>query len=169
MDFDKVHELIESKTKLNIVASGQNNESLPHPFITYQVLREPKYREYQKLRVVNPVTPFEKKEVFPTSTEVQYTVYYESDQVYESREMIRKLYRYICSDEFAAAMKKADVAEYSVLSEIREISVNKGDYFERQLNFDVRYIWPDMETNPKSDVIDEVGVVEEVPPDVPPQ
>lgn len=136
-----IHKTIESSTGLKIYASGQDVESAPLPFIMYQVLQEPKWKEYQRLHKITKVDGvYQNSYEFPTQTDIQYSVHYTSKQMAAARKMIRRLYMYLSTDEFKMTL---DGVGFTIMSAIRETQVLKDQFFEQQESFDVRWLWRD--------------------------
>ncbi len=136
-----IHKTIEAAIGLKIFASGQDVETAPPPFVMYQVLQEPKWKEYQRLHKITKIDGvYVNSYEFPTQTEVQYSVHYTSKQMADARKMIRKLFMYLATDEFKMTL---DGVGFTIISAIRETQVPKDQFFEQQQSFDVRWLWRD--------------------------
>lgn len=165
LSFAEIHTLFKAKTSLKFVAAGQNDESLPLPYFSYEILREPKYREYQVLPIDFETSgEFGRRYYNPTKTEVQYTVHFDGKQQAAALSKIRELYRYITTDKFKMAMKRLDFpVNYTLLGDgIRTTNTIRNEFFEKQYSFDIRYIWADVDTDPDVDVI-ETANTEQIP------
>lgn len=166
-DLDGFHELVLLETGLTIYDEGQDESAPPMPYIGMNGIDEKKYRPHQILKESfetsgEPGTLY----LNPSETIVQYGVVYESGQAPEARDMIRKLYNYLCTDRFKAAMKRLDGLSLSIVSNVRETKINRGEFFERRFTFDVKFFWQDQYSEVQSDTIDAVeDVTLEAPPE----
>lgn len=153
-NLDGFHELVLLETGLKVYDEGQNETALKMPYIGFTGVDEKKYRPNQILKETFE-TSGEPGTVYlnPTETIIQYGVVYEAEQAPEARDMIRKLYNYLCTDEFKMAMKRLDGLSLSIVSNVRETKINRGEFFERRYTFDVRFFWQDQYIKAQSDTI----------------
>lgn len=152
---DIIHKLIETATGLKIYADGQDVETVKTPFLMYtEIPGEDKYKEYQALtRTEYAAGVYTERVELPTKSDFQYSVHYTAAERREARNMIRKLYLYFCSPGFRLALdraehdsdlgKKIDSVGFTIISAIRTAAPIKGEFFERQYMFDVRWLWRD--------------------------
>jgi hypothetical protein len=174
LDFSKVHPILEAATGVKIFAAGQNVETAPLPYITYEFsLPEKKYREYQVLKGTL-ISSGDVGTVYanPTSTTVQYTLSYDSKQIKDARDKIRAFYMYLCTQEFKLALNRlTDTTTtlplnitFTITKDITQSMILKSDFFEHQFFFEVRYNWMDSLKVISSDVIESADDPVEVSP-----
>lgn len=158
---DDAHDIIERKFGVPIIADGQDLEGVAPPFIAYTFIAEQRYREYQVPTLIATTSGSVRKLYMnPTETHVQYTLAEKSDKIVDARDAIRQIYNFLTTDGFRNALRNLPYnLRFKIVSDIRELSIPRGHFYERHLSFDVKWLWLDVTDEDASGSIESAEAV----------
>jgi hypothetical protein len=159
--FDDVHKILALKTGLKFSASGQSVQSPEPSFFSYALILEQRYREYQTIRKIESTSGSTiKTYIIPVETHTQYTLVSKSAAGIEARNQIRALYNFLHTDGFRRELHSLPYnLRFKIVSDIREISVPREQFYERHASFDVKWLWADCFSEDASGFISSASAV----------
>lgn len=171
---------------LLLVKGGQADVSPSLPYIQHNLIFQNRYKNYQKIpkeikTTLNSVTTTYFNKV---NSSYRYILIGddnidEDDEITQLAEnalpsggkdfqqLIEDVHAFLCTETFKSALEALRndnniLLKYghTIMSDIEEVNLNKNDFFERRLFFDIRYDWSDNFVEDETNI----GVIEEVDP-----
>lgn len=143
---DLIHAIIQTKfPELHIVRSGQDAEQIPLPYLEYAFILEKKYAPYQVDKFLTEDVPgFPEMEYKnPNTSDYQYALIDDPKIVRTHKTSLNDIYNFLTTDGFKIELDKIDI-KANLISDIREVNLEKSKFFERRFVFEKRYFWADV-------------------------
>lgn len=161
---DTIHTEIKDQTGLEIVAGGQDQETLIPPYIIYDTITEGRYKDYQILKEYSEETPGTPKIEYknPNNHIYEYSTVNDPSDVSGAMTIIKDLFNFLTTDTFKLFMKRNNLG-HTIMTNVKEVKINKSDFSERWFRFELRYMFSDNFTNEEGTFIETVGVTRTSP------
>ncbi len=144
LPLDIIHTELKSKTGLNLVRGGQDQETTLLPYIQYDNITEGRYKDYQILKEYSEVVPGTPKIEYknPNNHIYEYATVNDPSDISGAMTIIKDLFNFLTTDEFKLFMKRNNLA-HTIMTDIKELRINKSDFSERWFRFELRYMFSD--------------------------
>lgn len=159
LPLDIIHTEIKIKTGLEIMRGGQDQETVELPYLQYDNITEGRYKDYQILKEYSediPGTP-EIEYKNPNNHIYEYSTVNDPSNISGAMTIIKDFFNFLTTDEFKLSMKRNNLA-HTIMTDVKEVRINKNDFSERWFRFELRYMFADNFTQAEGSFIETVNV-----------